>query len=60
MLFCLSNAAERLCNELAFKFSRVFTSGRYASSLSESVDGFEDEEARESAAEVGDTRTEIR
>ena len=60
MLFGFSNAAEWLCNEIAFEcveFRR--RGGRVAGGDGESVDELENEKSREGAAEVADAVEDI-
>jgi len=55
MLLGFENAAERLCNEITLEGFRFGSAGgRVTSCDRESVDEFEDEESRESAAEIAD------
>lgn len=53
MLLSFRDTAERLCDQVAFEIARVALWWD-AGGLRESIDGFEDEEAWECAAEVGD------
>lgn len=54
MFFGFGDARKALGDEVAFQVGRV-TDRRQTRGLGEGIDRFEDEEARESAAEVGDS-----